>query len=80
MNLTFFRPKCALIKFNNIKPNILPYINLSAKLFSTTLIRKADPLSTTVLSFATPYGPGVLYSPIGAAFIVLVGMATTLYC
>jgi hypothetical protein len=48
-------------------------------LFSTTLIRKTDPLSTTVLAFSTPYAPSILFSPLGATFIILVGIGTILY-
>ena len=47
--------------------------------FSSTPRRKGDPLFTTSIAFASPYAASLLCNPLGAAFILLMGMATTLF-
>ena len=47
--------------------------------FKASSRRRVDPLSSTSLALATPYTSAFLAHPIGAAIIISVGMATTLY-
>ena len=58
-------------------------LSLSRKLpvrpFSSTPSRKGDPLGITSLAFATAYSSSFLANPFGAAFILLMGMAATLF-
>lgn len=66
------------INSNYIKLNLL-LIKLPLRLFSTTSMRKADPMSTVVISFNTPYASSFMANPLGGAFILLMGMASTLF-
>lgn len=66
------------INYNYIKLNLL-LIKSPLRLFSTTFIKKADPLSTVVVAFNTPYASSFLSNPLGGAFILLMGMASTLF-
>jgi hypothetical protein len=64
---------------NNVKSHLLLGSKVLKKSFSSTSSRKADPLSTTVLAFGTPYDPSFLCSPAGGFFIMLVGLGTALF-
>ena len=68
-----------LANSNYIGLNLLSLIKLPLRSFSTTSIRKADPLSTVVAAFNTPYVSSFLANPLGGAFILLMGMASTLF-
>lgn len=57
----------------------VPYPLTPVRPFSSTSVRKADPIGFTALSFFTPYTSSFLTNPFGGAFIVLIGMAATLY-
>jgi hypothetical protein len=77
----FYSPyfKRTTVKQNYIILNLSRFVPLPVKLFSTTSIKKGDPLSTTVLAFNTPYASSLLYNPFGIGFITLMGMAVCLY-
>lgn len=52
---------------------------LPVRPFSSTASRRGDPLGVTCLAFATPYPSSLLANPFGGAFILLMGMAATLF-
>lgn len=70
------KPKYFLLTFSC-------FIKKLVRSYSVTLVKRVDsvtsPLLVTSLAFNTPYSPSILSNPIGAAFLVLIGMATTLY-
>jgi hypothetical protein len=49
------------------------------RLFSSTSIRKADPLSTTAIALSVPYAAGFIANPLGGSFILLMGMGTAIF-
>jgi hypothetical protein len=67
------------VKPNYIIPNVVSFFILPIRFFSTTFIRKGDPLGVTVLSYSHPYASSLLCNPLGGAFILLMGMAATLF-
>lgn len=71
--------KRTAISSNCTTTNLASFVVLPARLFSTTLIRKVDPLGTTVLAFNTPYAPSLLANPFGIAFVLLMGMGVCLF-
>ena len=56
----------------------LAYAKQSVRLFSSTLIKKADPLGFTALTFTVPHASSVLVNPLMAGIILLIGMGTSL--
>ena len=52
---------------------------LPVRPFSSTTSRRGDPLGVTALAFGTPYPSSFLASPFGSTFIILMGMAATLF-
>jgi hypothetical protein len=67
------------VNYNSTVLGLTSFFILPKKLFSTTCIRKGDPLGITVISYGYPYAQSLLFNPIGSAFIVLTGMAITLF-
>lgn len=67
------------VKPRYIAQNLCTFTKLSRRLFSSSSIRRGDPLSTVATAFATPYASSVLSNPLGGAIILLMGMATTLF-
>jgi hypothetical protein len=61
------------------KINKLKSVKLLTRPFSTTVIKRADPLGTTALAFSTSYAYSLLANPFGGAFILLMGMAAALF-
>jgi hypothetical protein len=59
------------VKLNSRKLPVRP--------FSSTTSRRGDPLGVTALAFGTPYPSSFLASPFGSTFIILMGMAATLF-
>ena len=57
----------------------VPHSLTPVRPFSSTSVRKADPVGFTALSFFTPYPSSILTNPVAGAFIVLIGMAATLF-
>lgn len=66
-------------KLDYVKSNLLLYNKLPVRPFSSTTRRKVDPLSITSMAFATPYSYSLLANPLAGAFILLMGLATTLF-
>jgi hypothetical protein len=74
-------------KFRSLKPGFILHNGIPAKPFPSTLSRpftstpprKGDPLGFVALSFATPYPASLLTNPLAGSFILLMGMAATLF-
>jgi hypothetical protein len=68
-------------KRNNFRA--YPFVCYSRRCFSRTPILRTDPvtlpLTATSLAFNVPYSPSVLANPLGVTFIILVGLATSLF-
>jgi hypothetical protein len=68
-----------IFAYDNIKLDILLNNKISKRPFSSTPSRKGDPLGFVVAAFSSPYAPSFLSNPLGTAFILLMGMAVTLF-
>jgi hypothetical protein len=66
-------------KSHYIKSDLVIHSGISARPFASTTSNKADPLGFVALSFATPYPPSLLANPLAGAFILLMGMGSTLF-
>ena len=66
-------------RFNYVKLGLLLHNKFPIRSFSSTLSRKGDPLGNLVVAFGTPYASSFLCNPLGGAFILLMGMASTLF-
>jgi hypothetical protein len=73
----FNSSKSSLILYNGMP--VRPFVSTSVRSFDSTSSKRVDPLGFTALSYATPYSPSLLANPIAGAFILLTGMAVTLY-
>ncbi len=52
---------------------------LRIRSFATTVSRKGDPLGFMVAAFSHSYTPSLINNPLAGAFIILMGMAATLF-
>lgn len=66
-------------RFNYVKSDLLLHNKLPIRSFSSTFSKRGDPLSNLVVAFSTPYASSFLCNPLGSAFILLMGMASTLF-
>lgn len=64
---------------NKTKFNLVLHKGTTVRSFASTPSSKIDPIWSTALAFATPYSPSVLANPLAGAFILLMGMAVTLF-
>ena len=79
MKLKKFQSNPILSKFYFVKSVHLNLNKLPVKSFSSTPVRKGDPLGVVVISFSTPYSFSFLANPFGGSFTLLMGLATVLY-
>ena len=73
------KSKCNSYKFDYTQSDSLLHNGVPIRPFSSTPRRKADPLSTTVAAFSSSHAPSLLSNPLGCAFVLLTGLATTLF-
>jgi len=73
------KSKCNSYKLDYTQSNSLLHNGVPIRPFSSTPRRRADPLSTTVVAFGSSHAPSLLSNPLGCAFVLLTGMATTLF-
>lgn len=66
-------------KRNLPRLNYVKHDKLPIRPFSSTSSRRGDPLGSLVAAFSVPYAPSFLCNPLGGAFILLMGMASTLF-
>src|SRR5215469_12938085 len=71
--------KFDLSKSHSIKSNLVIHSGIFTRSFASTPSNRADPLGFVALSFATPYPPILLANPLAGAFILLMGMGSTLF-
>ena len=74
-----FQSKSNSSIFNFIKLDLVLYHSILVKSFSSTPSNKVDPLGSVALSFATSYPSSLLANPLAGSFIILVGLAGTLF-
>jgi hypothetical protein len=65
---------------NSDKTSLLKHTKIPIRPFSTTSIRKGDPLGTTGLAIGSSYSSSLLSSPFGVTFIAFLGMGACLLC
>ena len=68
-----------LSRFDYVKSDLLLHNKLPIRSFSSTFSRRGDPLGSLVVAFSTPYASSFLCNPLGGAFVLLMGMASTLF-
>jgi hypothetical protein len=67
-----------LYSINNvIKDKLL--IKPCVRSFSSSPLRKADPLSTTAMAISIPYAVGFVSNPFSLSLVLLTGMATAIF-
>lgn len=65
--------------FDYVKFPLIVNYKLTIRSFSSTYRREGDPLGTVAAAFTTTYAPSFLSNPLGASFIILMGLATSLF-
>lgn len=66
-------------RLNVSKSDLVLHNGIPVRPFVSTSQKKVDPLGFVALSFATPYPPSLLANPLAGGFIILVGMAASLF-
>lgn len=66
-------------KLDLLLHNKLPGSYLPIRIFSSTPLKRSDPLGTTVLTVVTSHGSTLISAAVGDAFVLLIGIATALY-